>query len=326
MTGLDLESFLQLLRADVGAWASLGLVAVVLGLMTWTSWGSRRALRKCLVLSITAHVGLLLYGSTFPAIAALLREQPDAFDDAPPVRVQLAPTPSGTLADAAEVRGRDGKSSRAVADWDRAGDSAGLADPSIRPITPGEAPKPIDSTRPESAPVAPESVVFEVNPPPPTASAPTPGPATTPSAAPAEPSGVAAAVAAKPIEAANEIPIVDSGRMRPDRVGEVALRPAEIERRPEPPANLVASPTPTIPGVLAGDGSTPRPGVTPSAPPANVAIVDPSDVAAPRSARGSARRPTPPSPPSRTPGPGPAKARVPASRRWRCSTRSGRRR
>ncbi|HEY2156102.1 MAG TPA: hypothetical protein VGH33_10765, partial [Isosphaeraceae bacterium] len=98
MTGLDLESFLQLLRADVGAWASLGLVLAVLALMTWTSWGSRRALRKCLVLSITAHVGLLLYGSTFPAIAALLREKPDAFDEAPPVRVQLAPTPGGTLA------------------------------------------------------------------------------------------------------------------------------------------------------------------------------------------------------------------------------------
>src|SRR4051812_8887371 len=69
MTGLDLETFLQLLRADIGAWASLALVVGVLALMTWTSWGSRRALRKCLVLSIAAHVGLVLYGSTFPIVA-----------------------------------------------------------------------------------------------------------------------------------------------------------------------------------------------------------------------------------------------------------------
>src|ERR1700744_4950460 len=106
MTGLDLETFLQLLRADVGAWATLGLVVVVLALMTWTSWGSRRALRKCLVLSIAAHLGLVLYGSTLPAIAALFREKPDAFDDPPPVRVQLAPTEGGTMADPAEVKGR----------------------------------------------------------------------------------------------------------------------------------------------------------------------------------------------------------------------------
>ncbi len=66
MTGLNLESFLHLLRADLGAWTTLGLIALVLALMTWTSWGSRRALRKCLVLSVAAHVGLALYGSTLP--------------------------------------------------------------------------------------------------------------------------------------------------------------------------------------------------------------------------------------------------------------------
>src|SRR5207253_2066929 len=54
MTGLNLETFLHLLRADLGAWATLGAVALLLALMAWTSWGSRRALRKCLMLSITA--------------------------------------------------------------------------------------------------------------------------------------------------------------------------------------------------------------------------------------------------------------------------------
>ena len=70
MTGLNLEPFLRLLRADLGVWLSLGAIVLVLGLMTWTSWGSRRALRKCLVLSILAHVGLLIYGGGLNSSAA----------------------------------------------------------------------------------------------------------------------------------------------------------------------------------------------------------------------------------------------------------------
>src|SRR5271157_5831497 len=66
--GLDLESFLLLMRADLGAWALLGLGTLVLGLMAWLSWGSRRALRKCLALSLVAHAGLVLYGSTVPSV------------------------------------------------------------------------------------------------------------------------------------------------------------------------------------------------------------------------------------------------------------------
>ncbi len=69
-TGLDLESFLLLMRADLGAWALLGLGTLVLGLLAWLSWGSRRALRKCLALSVVAHTGLVLYGSTVPAVFA----------------------------------------------------------------------------------------------------------------------------------------------------------------------------------------------------------------------------------------------------------------
>jgi hypothetical protein len=62
MTGLNLEPFLRLLRADVGAWATLGVVALLVVLITWTGWGSRRILRKCLVLSMLAHVGLAFFG------------------------------------------------------------------------------------------------------------------------------------------------------------------------------------------------------------------------------------------------------------------------
>ena len=66
MTGLNLESFLHLLRADVGVWTTLGVIALLLALMTWTSWGSRRVLRKCLVLSVASHLVLGFYGSTLP--------------------------------------------------------------------------------------------------------------------------------------------------------------------------------------------------------------------------------------------------------------------
>jgi hypothetical protein len=68
MTGLDLESFLLLLRADLTTWMVLGLATLVLALLVWSCWQSRRALRNCLVLSLAAHVGLVLYGSTIPAV------------------------------------------------------------------------------------------------------------------------------------------------------------------------------------------------------------------------------------------------------------------
>ena len=66
MTGLNLETFLHLLRADLGAWASLARSCSVLALMAWTSWGSRKVLRKCLVLWVIAHLVLVLYGSMLP--------------------------------------------------------------------------------------------------------------------------------------------------------------------------------------------------------------------------------------------------------------------
>jgi hypothetical protein len=68
MTGLDLESFLLLLRADLTTWAALALATLGLSLLVWLGWRSRRALRKCLVLSLAAHVGLVFYGSTIPAV------------------------------------------------------------------------------------------------------------------------------------------------------------------------------------------------------------------------------------------------------------------
>ncbi len=68
MNGLDLESFLLLLRADLSVWLVLGFASLGLAFLVWSSWSSRRALRNCLVLSLAAHLALVLYGSAFPGI------------------------------------------------------------------------------------------------------------------------------------------------------------------------------------------------------------------------------------------------------------------
>lgn len=75
MTGLDLESFLLVLRADLTTWVVLGLATLVLALMVWSCWRSRRALRNCLVLSLAGHLGLVLYGSTIPAVMSTLASE-----------------------------------------------------------------------------------------------------------------------------------------------------------------------------------------------------------------------------------------------------------
>jgi len=81
MTGLDLESFLLLLRADLGTWVILGLATLGLALLVWTCWNTRHALRNCLVLSLAAHLGLVVCGSTIPAVMwALGADRRDAAD------------------------------------------------------------------------------------------------------------------------------------------------------------------------------------------------------------------------------------------------------
>ena len=92
MTGLDLESFLLLLRADLTTWVVLGLATLGLAVLVWSSWRSRRALRNCLVLSFAAHLGLVLYGSTIPAVMWTLgRDRRDAADQAHIRQIRVAP-------------------------------------------------------------------------------------------------------------------------------------------------------------------------------------------------------------------------------------------
>lgn len=165
MTGLDLESFLKLLGADHGSWATLGLIALVLGLMTWTSWGSRRALRKCLVLSVVAHFGIALYGGTMPGLLMSLRSEPA---DAPAERIRQIKVQTGASTESQEsvLEASSGKSGAGFASWDKppvglaladaklvGPKSVGLAEPVVRP---GErAELKAEGATPENAPPAP---------------------------------------------------------------------------------------------------------------------------------------------------------------------------
>ncbi len=276
MTGLDLETFLQLLRADLGAWASLGLVVVVLALMTWTSWGSRRALRKCLVLSIAAHVGLVLYGSTFPIVMAVLGDRADDSADVVPIRVQLASTEDGSSPEGVDVKGPDGRPARAVAAWDRAADAAGLADPSIRPIPKGSDRANLPNVpQPRRELLPPTAVVLEINPPAPTVPANStlvPTPIAAASVAPGDPTEIAAN-RPKAVETAPAETVGSAGRVRPDQGAEVSTKPVARVTAPSPA--LSATPALEAPAM---SGPLQTPATKSVATPATIALLDPSEV------------------------------------------------
>lgn len=62
MNGLDLDLFLRLVQTEFAAWILLGAVVLGLILTVWAGVGSHKALRKCLILSVVAHVLLMRYG------------------------------------------------------------------------------------------------------------------------------------------------------------------------------------------------------------------------------------------------------------------------
>ena len=164
MTGLDLESFLHLLRADFGAWASLGLMAGLVALMAWTSWGARRALRKCLVLSVAAHVGLALYGGTIPVV--LLALQPDDPANAPRERIrQIKVAPQvEDRPDAPDAHAGNRSAARPLAAWDRSIQGLALSDAKL--ATPrATAPAAIDPQPGARPTLAPATVEPDTNPP-----------------------------------------------------------------------------------------------------------------------------------------------------------------
>jgi len=140
MTGLDLESFLELTQADLSTWAVLGLASLGTVLVAWLCWGSRRVLRKCLVLSLAAHLGLAFYGSTVPAVIwAVNPDRRDTTSQAHIREIRVAPfvesaQPSAkgsTVLNTAKRPDNDRKAVTNWPSWDLANGSIGLEDSAL---------------------------------------------------------------------------------------------------------------------------------------------------------------------------------------------------
>ena len=165
MTGLNLETFLQLLRVAPGAWASLGVAVVLLALMTWTSWGSRRVLRKCLFLSIATHLVLIFYGGTSPEVQRFFRlgsrvPRPEPAIDR--IKVISIPDPSPSARDPQATRQ---SSPRPVSAWDRDSGVLALAEPPRslpRPDLTESAASPAPDAPRTAEPVAPPTTAPEL--------------------------------------------------------------------------------------------------------------------------------------------------------------------
>jgi hypothetical protein len=287
MTGLNLETFLRILRADLGAWASLGVVAVVLGVMTWTSWGSKRALRKCLFLSIAAHVGLVVYGGSSPELRRALRLDPtDRLEPRSDRPVRITPVEAER-----STTGPGGKPSRRVADWDLDKEALSVADPARQVAPP--MPSPMASlARNEPEAAATPSASPDIPTPEPRLAAPVRSavslaPEPPPSVAEADPSEVAAPVAPSVVAASTEPPPVSIPRPRPrpglTDAGPARSMPARSEAPipgfPQPPRLDLVAPrvavadlgTPASPGAskpedatVAAEDLDPGPPTTPS--------------------------------------------------------------
>jgi hypothetical protein len=251
MTGLNLETFLHLIRADLGAWATLGVIALILALMTWTSWGSRRALRKCLVLSVAAHVGLVLSGSTLPVVLLALSSQPKREPSPERIR-QIKVTPSTEVAERPGSPGAPGRAGRRVDPWDRPRDSLVLAEPKVEPPRP-EIPGP-DALPPSPTPVAPpEASTPDVNPPAsatpesPPSEVPDPSPPPT-EAAPSAPGEIAAPVVVRRSEPdADGSPFDQSqGRRARDRAAGPRGEAIAERTRADLPAFVAADAVPSL--------------------------------------------------------------------------------
>ena len=119
-SGLDLETFLGLLRADVGVWVSLGAIVLLLAVMAWTRWGSRRALRKCLALSVVVHLGLVWQGGPLRGVW-----EGDSTSEALPKkeegirRIRVEPVAERDVFENGSKASKSGVGKKPLADWDR---------------------------------------------------------------------------------------------------------------------------------------------------------------------------------------------------------------
>jgi hypothetical protein len=240
MTGLDLSTFLRLLRADVGFWLGAGAVALALAVGIWACWGRSRALRRCLVLSLALHLALVVYGG--PQATRWLASGPPGGpgDESRRDRIHAIELAEGDGARPDDAEGRIGadREGRRVAEWDRP-DATQLAmnEPPrlIERPEPAMAHNPPLRTEVEPLP-APEANAPEVAPPkmalpqdrqPPRESSVEPPPVEP--AAPAE---------AAPAEAASDEPETEGppAPAVPEPSGPDRVRGAAIARAPTPTA------------------------------------------------------------------------------------------
>ena len=264
MTGLNLETFLHLLRADLGAWASLGAIVLVLALMAWTSWGSRKVLRKCLVLSVVAHLGLALFGSTLPMRLLGLRSREPA-ESSPPGIQQVRVIPHAEEGRRALRRRASGTPGGGVGSPRRPAGAGrpGGAIASPRPARPrappprsepAPLPAPADPARPEPAPPSapsPETRPAEESP---------HEPSTPPAqVTPGDPNEIAAPVVAAR-DASEPAPPPDeaAGRLRPDLAPARAPEPQAEAVRTQPPLAALSTPPALVRPDADGPGAAPR--------------------------------------------------------------------
>ena len=159
MTGLDLETFLHLLRADLGAWATLGVAGVGLALLVWSSWRSRRVLRRCLVLSLAAHLGLVMYGSTVPAVRKAIRGGTADPTDREHIRqIRVAPLVESGATTATAGRAEGANVSSEEPRLELAASAPTLADPQLRVARPPVADGQATATAPGPLPGPPVAV------------------------------------------------------------------------------------------------------------------------------------------------------------------------
>ncbi|QDV38255.1 hypothetical protein [Tautonia plasticadhaerens] len=305
MTGLNLEPFLRLLRADVGAWASLGVVALLVGLIAWTGWGSRRILRKCLVLSVLAHVGLAFFGGD--ELSRLIAPgMPDGtMADEPGIREIRVRSPLGDsgVEESSGRPGSDGRGGALATDADLAAFAFALPtpeDPGPGAIRPGpvepEAPLPLafdeaEAPRLDGAAPRADLVVRGTMEERPMGLDPGPEPASEIVPSAVDPAEVAEVVRPdRPAPDRAPPPLPDLGRLaaRPEGPrGGAEVRPPARPGGMAPLPDLELPDMPTDPGPVAGDRD-PAPGAAAPAGPMSgaegglePASADPDAVAAP---------------------------------------------
>ncbi|HWE37873.1 MAG TPA: hypothetical protein VG406_14990 [Isosphaeraceae bacterium] len=260
MAGLDLETFLRLLRADVGAWLSLGVILFLLALMAWTSWGSRRALRKCLVLSVLVHFGLVFYGGSIRGTSLLFGSVGPEPPESSIRQIRVTPQVEGDDANPDATGRGDGRPGKNLAAWDRPPDRIALADSGrvARPERVESAPIPRRAEVPppalsEAAPdVAPPEAASpdgrpELDEPPAMPDA---------KAAPASPDDVAEVVVRRE-DGSDPVALPAADRLRPGRLGPArAVEPDRKAPQASPlPEGRVADPEPAA--IAEGIGANP---------------------------------------------------------------------